>query len=61
METQTVEVYVLSVAGIMVLRHVFTVSFGVKQPASSLNGDLAIPRPQTRLFMPFTGRYSGCC
>jgi hypothetical protein len=38
MQTQTVESYVmLSVADIMVLRHVFPVSSVVKQPASSLN------------------------
>jgi hypothetical protein len=76
MQTQTVEVYVMaSVAGIMVLGHVFSVSSVVKQPASSLNRDLvysrmlqghdlsrrAIPRPQRYPFMPFTGRYSGCC
>ena len=76
MQTQTAEVAVMvSVAGIMVLGHVFTVSSVVKQPASSLNSDLvysrmlqghdlsrrAIPRPQTYPFMPFTGRYSGYC
>ena len=73
---QSAEVAVMvSIAGIMVLGHVFTVSSVVKQPATSLNSDLvysrmlqghdlsrrASPRPQTNPFIPFKGRYSGYC
>jgi hypothetical protein len=65
MQMQTAEVAVMaSVASIMVLGHVFTVSSAVKQPASSLHSDLvysrmlqghdllrrAIPSPQTSIY-----------